>query len=316
MEVTVTASQGPLRSLPKKLEALLLLLDGSKCMPLEGDRKRIRLLKSELEQLISEYLMEPSDVGYPALSIEYWVNELAELAYDIDDCVDKLVHRYIDGKKPSPSFLIIAVLFYELFEVQGIFFWILIQNDWWLNSCIPFTGSKITHICNKLREKLNPLRWLTNDFSEFRDRLRRAIQRYRNFHLDRWTFKPGILSDPPLLPLLDTGAPGLVGLDSSVEVLSGLLGDNEGARLKVVAIAGLGGVGKTTLAKEVYSKLRGQFECHAFVGASRRPDMRKLLTNLLLQVRRSQPVDTYEVTDLINEIRAHLRYRKYVSFSF
>ena len=58
MEVTVTASQGPLRSLPKKLEALLLLLDGSKCMPLEGDRKRIRLLKSELEQLISEYLRE------------------------------------------------------------------------------------------------------------------------------------------------------------------------------------------------------------------------------------------------------------------
>jgi len=98
MEVTVTASQGPLRSLPKKLEALLLLLDGSKCMPLEGDRKRIRLLKSELEQLISEYLMEPSDVGYPALSIEYWVNELAELAYDIDDCVDKLVHVciYVD----------------------------------------------------------------------------------------------------------------------------------------------------------------------------------------------------------------------------
>ena len=39
--------------------------------------------------------MEPSDVGYPALSIEYWVNELAELAYDIDDCVDKLVHIYM-----------------------------------------------------------------------------------------------------------------------------------------------------------------------------------------------------------------------------
>ncbi|XP_039805119.1 disease resistance protein RGA5-like [Panicum virgatum] len=140
-------------------------------MLLKGDKKRIYLLKSELERLISEYLMEPSDVGYPALSIEYWVNELTELAYNIDDCVDKLVHRYIDG-------------------------------------------SKITHICNRLREKLNPLRWLTNDFSEFRDRLRRAIQRYRNFHLDRWTFKPGILSDPPLLPLLDSGAPGLVGLDS------------------------------------------------------------------------------------------------------
>lgn len=100
MDVTVTASQGPLRSLPKKLEALLLLLDGSKCTLLpKGDKKRIRLLKSELEQLISDYLMEPSDVGYPALSIAFWVTELAELAYDIDDYVDKLVHRYHDGKK-------------------------------------------------------------------------------------------------------------------------------------------------------------------------------------------------------------------------
>ncbi|CAL5041721.1 unnamed protein product [Urochloa decumbens] len=270
MEVTVTASHGPLRSLPAKLEALLLLLDGSKCMLLKGDKKRICRLKVELEQLISEYLMEPSDVGYPALSIAYWVNELTELAYDIDDCVDKLVHRHGDG-------------------------------------------SKITRICNKLREQLNPIRWLINDISEFRVRLKSAIQRHRDFHLDRWTLKTGILSDehPPLLQPLVTKASGLVGLDSLVGMLSGWLAVNERGSLKVVAIAGIGGVGKTTLAKELYSKLRGQFECCAFVRASRKPDMKKLLTNLLLQVQPRQPMDAYEVPDLINKIRAHLRFRKY-----
>jgi thymidylate kinase len=100
-------------------------------------------------------------------------------------------------------------------------------------------------------------------------------------------------------------------------MLSGWLAVNEGGRLKVVAIiAGMGGVGKTTLAKELYYKLRGQFECCAFVRTSRNPDVRELLTNLLLQVQRNQPVDAYEAPVLIKKIRAHLRYRKYVTFCF
>lgn len=95
MEVVVTASQGPLRSLPAKLEAALLLLDRSGFLLLKGVKKQISLLKCELEQLISECLMEPSDVGYPALSIAYWANEVVEIAYDF---VDELVHRYGHGK--------------------------------------------------------------------------------------------------------------------------------------------------------------------------------------------------------------------------
>jgi hypothetical protein len=75
-----------------------------------------------------------------------------------------------------------------------------------------------------VREKLNPLRCLSNDIyeffsysddiSEFRARLKSAIQRYRNFHLDRWTPKPGILSDehPPLLqPLVMSCGIGQLG---------------------------------------------------------------------------------------------------------
>ncbi|KAL6603753.1 hypothetical protein ACP70R_044114 [Stipagrostis hirtigluma subsp. patula] len=267
MEVTVTASQGPLRSLPAKLEALL---DGCGCTLLRWEKKRIRLLKHELEELISEYLMEPSDVGSPALCCEFWVNEVTELAYDIDDCVDMLRHEHADG-------------------------------------------SKITRLWKKLRKKLNPLLWLTDDISEFRDRLKRAIQRHKDFYLDRWTLKPGLLPDEHLLPLrpLDGEAAGLVGIDSSVEMLSGWLADSEGHRLRVVAIVGVSGIGKTTLAKELYRKLRGQFECWAFVRASRKPDVRKLLTDLLSQVRRHQPVDAYKASDLIHEIRAHLRYKKY-----
>lgn len=116
MEVAVTATQGPLRSLPAKLEAALLLLDRSRFLLPKGDKKRIRLLKRELEQLIlSEYLMEPSDVGYPTMSIAFWVHEFAEIAYDIDDFVDKLVHRYCDG-----NITWVSSMSYSDFHVQGI----------------------------------------------------------------------------------------------------------------------------------------------------------------------------------------------------
>lgn len=94
--VTIPASQGPVHSLPEKLGALLLL-DGFGCVLLQREKKRIRHLKREIEQLISEYLVEPAGVGYAAFTFVYWVKEVAELAYDIDDGIDKLKHEYADG---------------------------------------------------------------------------------------------------------------------------------------------------------------------------------------------------------------------------
>jgi hypothetical protein len=102
MDVTITASQGPVRSFPAKLDALLLL-DGFGCGLLPLEKKRIRRLKRELEQLISEYLVEPADVSYAGCTVICWVKEVAELAYDIDDGVDKLKHECADSKKRLSS---------------------------------------------------------------------------------------------------------------------------------------------------------------------------------------------------------------------
>jgi hypothetical protein len=44
-------------------------------------------------------------------------------------------------------------------------------------------------------------------------------------------------------------------------------------KLRVVSILGLGGLGKTTHANQVYGKLGESFGCKAFVSVSQRPDM-------------------------------------------
>ncbi|CAL4991015.1 unnamed protein product [Urochloa decumbens] len=89
-----------------------------------------------------------------------------------------------------------------------------------------------------------------------------------------------------------------------------LAGDAE-QQLRVMSIVGLGGIGKTTLAKEMYYKLGRQFDCRAFARSSQKPDMKMLLTSILLQVRQHLQPEDSELCNLADTIRAHLHHKKY-----
>jgi Holliday junction resolvasome RuvABC ATP-dependent DNA helicase subunit len=99
----------------------------------------------------------------------------------------------------------------------------------------------------------------------------------------------------------------LIGVDSSIKQLYCWLANDGQPERKAVSIVGAGGVGKTTLAKEVYRKLGGQFECRAFVRTSRKPDMKRLLTSILSQVQQHQLPDSFEVHKMVFEINKHLQ---------
>jgi hypothetical protein len=87
--------------------------------------------------------------------------------------------------------------------------------------------------------------------------------------------------------------------------------DEDQKRLRVVSIVGVGGIGKTTLANELYRKLRRQFECWAFVRSSQKPDVRRILISILSQLRLQQPPESWKVHSLISSIRAHLQDKRY-----
>ncbi|CAN6356117.1 unnamed protein product [Urochloa humidicola] len=154
--------------------------------------------------------------------------------------------------------------------------------------------------------------WIADKSLQFRTRLRDAIQRHKAYNLGRCKKRLSILAseERPLPPLYGLATARLVGVDSSIGKLEEWLTRDAERRLRVVSIVGLGGVGKTTLAKELYGKVDSQFECRAFARTSQKPDMRKLLSSILLQIRPERPPDASESSNLIDTIRAHLQHKK------
>lgn len=82
-------------------------------------------------------------------------------------------------------------------------------------------------------------------------------------------------------------------------------------QLKMVSIVGSGGLGKTTFARVLYNKIRGQFDCRALVSMIRKPRMTNVLRDILTQVQRQQASDNCEHLDITGRIRKHLHGKRY-----
>ncbi|CAL5003312.1 unnamed protein product [Urochloa decumbens] len=200
-----------------------------------------------------------------------WRNKVREMSYDIEDCLDDFMRR-----------------------VGG-------SND----------GKGLLRRLKKLRARHQ----LANQIQELKTRVQEASARRVRYKLDDCKSRPGNVAVDPRITALYMESSRLVGIDGPKEEVINLLtkqvDDAPVQELRVVSIVGFGGLGKTTLANEVYGKLGENFACKAFVSVSQRPDMMVLLKSLVTQIL-GPGVDTCELNGLIDNLRKYLQDKRYL----
>ncbi|CAL4926619.1 unnamed protein product [Urochloa decumbens] len=205
----------------------------------KGVRRKIESMRDELGSM-NALLVKLADAEELDGQLKQWRNSVRELAYDMEDCIDSFTLKLAHGDGAQPG------------------------------------------VMKKMARKIKRL-WarhkVANQIEELTARVKEVSDRRSRYKLDDESFirsaTHGHGAIDPRLPVLLAESMGLVGINGPRDVITGWLMDGE-PHLKVVAIVGFGGLGKTTLAMEVYRSLGGHFHHKASTSVSRRLDLKKL----------------------------------------
>jgi hypothetical protein len=274
----VSASGGAMGSLLRKLGELLT----AEYKLLKEAKGQIMFLKAELESMYV-FLKKISDSEEPDEQDKCWAKEVRELSYDIEDSISEFMLRVErDSSKPH-----------------------------------GFKGF-ITR-STKLLTTMNTRHEIAKEFEGLKIRVKEASERRKRYKIDDTVPKQNNTTIDPRLLALHAETTSLVGVKGPRDQLIQLM-DGEGVpahQLKVLSIVGFGGLGKTTLANEIYHKLEEKFQSRAFVSVSQKPNIRKILRRILSQAGFVAPKDTniemWEESELIIALKNFLLDKRYAS---
>ncbi|KAK1661612.1 hypothetical protein QYE76_049771 [Lolium multiflorum] len=197
--------------------------------------------------------MKMSEEEDPDVQDKVWMSEVRELSYDMEDCIDDFMLS-VDDKDAKPDGFI----------------------------------EKMKHSLGKLG-KMKARRRIGNEIHELKKQITDMAcrnQRYKT-HQAYASTKNATVDTRSLAIFVH--ASKLVGIDEpKAEVIKLLIEEDKQAPMqqqpKIVSVVGPGGMGKTTIANQVYQELKGQFKCRAFSSVSRNPNMINILRTILSQV--------------------------------
>uniref|UniRef100_A0A8I6YQ69 AAA+ ATPase domain-containing protein n=2 Tax=Hordeum vulgare subsp. vulgare TaxID=112509 RepID=A0A8I6YQ69_HORVV len=205
-----------------------------------------------------------------------WKSSMRDLSYDMEECIDRFMLRLGNGDAQPGFAKRTARRLKTLFVRHGV-------------------GTQI---------------------KELKARVAEECERRQRLNLDNYVVSPTrTVKIDPRLAAFHGVAKGLVAIDERRDQVISLLTE-ETMELKVVAIVGGGGLGKTTLAMEVYRKIGEHFQCRASVSVSRTLDLEKLLKDILSQIDEDAfskcQAERWEKDKLIRQIQRILTRKRYL----
>ncbi|CAL5077674.1 unnamed protein product [Urochloa decumbens] len=272
----VSAATGAMSSVLTKLGELL----HEKYKLAKGVRKDIEFLRSELS-VMNDLLYVLADVEELDALNKGWKDRVRELAYDVEDCIDHSMAQL--GSAGDAG--------------KGGFF-----------------GAKLARKLKKTRVSLQ----IAHQIQELKARVVEESERQKRYKLD------GLVGcnsnacrnkvDLRMCALWEE-TEKLVGLDGPRDEIIRLLMPAEreepSQQVRTVSIVGCAGLGKTTLANQVYQKIQGHFKCKAFVSVSQNPHMKDVLMKICSQVGATADMAEDELI-LIGKLRGLLQHKRYI----
>ncbi|KDP40944.1 hypothetical protein JCGZ_24943 [Jatropha curcas] len=218
--------------------------------------------------------------------LQLWLKKVRDVVYDMEDALDDFKVNLVHGDLHVHSF------FYSFLHK--------------IACCI--SGTQVHH------------QMVASRMQEIKSRVIDISQEHRRYFIKNSIIEKGLsfhnAKHEPALVLEEAEA-GLVGIDWAKECLIEWLITGKSDR-QVVSVVGVGGLGKSTLAKTVYedAQVKRHFKFRAWIRASQSFKIEDLLKNLIKQLfhvgKISKPVevgkDKIKLTTLINQFLRQKRY--------
>uniref|UniRef100_A0A0D3HNT9 Uncharacterized protein n=1 Tax=Oryza barthii TaxID=65489 RepID=A0A0D3HNT9_9ORYZ len=294
MELAVGASDSAMRSLLGKLGSLL----AQEYTLISSVRSEIQYIKDELASMHAFLL----NLGHASAAADHhhdeqtrdWMEQVRDVAYDIEDCIDDFSHRL--GVQPRGEGLLAGLrraryAVATLWERRGI-------------------AAKIVDLKNRAQgvgERRT--RYGVKDPGPDAGKAARSAPSYH-------------ANDRPQPGPQLVGAAEPVGMEDAIDKLGTWL--TEGLPdLRVLAVVGFGGLGKTTLALALHRKFGEKFESRACVQASQKLNLAALLRSILRQVMPQVPdkestdgdslagIERWTDKQLKDKLTTHLEQKRY-----
>ncbi|KAL5098217.1 hypothetical protein RYX36_002544 [Vicia faba] len=237
---------------------------------LYGVRDKVHQLRTEL-RMMESYLQDADRRQEDEETLKNWISEIREVAYDSDDVIEAYALKGASRRNNMTGTFNRIKSFVSMINR-------LIE--------IHVVGSQVDGIISRITSLTGSL----ETFGIRRDRGEASSSIHGRQKALRRSYSHVIEED-------------IIGVDYDVKILESCLVKNNNKGYKVVAIWGMGGLGKTTLAKKVYhsSKVRQSFESFAWAYISQHCQARDVWEGILLKLLSPSKELREELRDMRDE---------------